>query len=355
MDRLRTLILAGGSRESLFPLPLTIPKPLAPLANKPLMSHTLDLLQDVGITEIGVVVDSRDGPLMNWPGWRRRPGVKFAFFEQSLPLGTAHCLKVAQGYVGSGPFLVISGDCFLDGGLRDFIQWSSEGSRAVSVMVTRSPEPHLYGLAELKGDRVVKVTEKAQNPSGNTVMTGIYIFDQRIFPAIDVVRPSPRQDLELTGAIQIAIDRGLPVGAFTFDGYWRDLGRPEDILQANVYVLDRLKPEHLADLSRSHVEGRVSVGNRARVINSTIIGPVVVGEGSAIINSWVGPYTAIGSHAVVEDCEIERCMVMNNCRLRGVGRLEGSVIGDGTKITRRQGRPDAFRLILGEGNELEIP
>jgi glucose-1-phosphate thymidylyltransferase len=319
------------------------------------MSHLLDLLQEAGIREIGVVVDSRDGPLTNWPGWRRRPGVKFAFFEQSLPLGTAHCLKVAQGYVGTGPFLVVCGDCFLDGSLRDFVEWSADGGHAVSILVTSSPDPHLYGVIEMKGDRVTRVAEKPARPAGNNVMAGVYVFDKRIFPAIDVVKPSPRHELELTGAIQIAIERGLPVGAYTFDGYWRDLGRPEDILHANRYVLDRLEPENVPDFPRSHLEGRVSVGNRARVINSTIIGPVSVGEGSAVINSWVGPFTSIGSHSVVEDCELEGCVVMNSCRLRGVGRLEGGVIGDGNTITRRQGRPEALRMVLGEGNRIELP
>lgn len=352
---MKAVILAAGTAQHLCPLPLRIPKPLVPLVNRPLISHMLDQLQACGINEVGVVVDSRDGPLANWAGWRRRPGMRFSFFEQSVPLGTAHAVKIAQGYAGSGSFLVIHGDCYLEGGLAGFIQWASKQGLAASLLVTATTQPELYGVVEASNGRAVRLTEKPQKAPCNLVASGVYLFDQRVFSAIDAVRPSARQELEITGALQLLVERGMAVGVFVYEGTWRDMGRPDDILRCNMHVLDHLEPGAGAETSRSEIIGRVEMGPRARIINSRIIGPAAVGEGTAVINSLIGPYTAIGSHVVVEDCEVERCVVLDNCRLRGVSRLEGSVIGEGTKVTRKAVRPQALRLILGEGNEVELP
>ncbi len=97
------------------------------------------------------------------------------------------------------------------------------------------------------------------------------------------------------------------------------------------------------------------MGERARVVNSTVCGPAVLGEGCYVVNSWIGPFTALGNHVVVEECEVERSVVMSHCRLRGVGRLEGSLLGEGNRVARRAGRPAAYRLVLGQGNEVELP
>lgn len=351
---MKAVILAAGTAQHLFPLPLRTPKPLVPLVNRPLISHILDQLQACGINEVGVVVDSRDGPLANWAGWRRRPGMRFAFFEQSVSLGTAHAVKVAQGYAGSGQFLVIHGDCYLEDGLADFIQWASKQGLPASLLVTATNQPELYGVVEAANGRVARLIEKPQKASSNLVASGVYLFDQRVFSAIDAVRPSVRQELEITGAVQLLAERGMAVGAFIYEGAWWDMGRTDDILRCNMHVLDRLKSGSVVEATRSEIIGRVEMGLRVRIMNSRVIGPAAIGEGTAVINSLIGPYTAIGTHVLIEDCEVERSVILDNCRLRGVSRLEGSVIGEGTKVARRTTRPQAIRLILGEGNEVEV-
>lgn len=354
---MKGLILAGGKPARLQAAGLGVPKPLVPVANRPVVSYLLDLLQEAGVSQVGVVVDNREGPVASWAGWRRRPGMRFFFLEQSLPLGSAHAVKVAQGFLEQGPFLVLAGDCLLDGdgGLRPFLEQCRATRPAAAALLVRVEDASAFGVAEASGDRLVRVAEKPQRTGPGQVLAGAYLLDERVFAAIDVIRPSARGELELTAALQHLIDAGLPVRGFAFHGFWRDVGRPEAILDANVHWLDKLVPEVRGEVARSRLEGRVQVGERARVVNSTICGPCVLGDGCYVVNSWIGPFTAVGHHAVLEDCEVERSVVMSHCRLRGVGRVEGSVLGEGNRLTRRAGRPASYRFVLGEGNEIEVP
>lgn len=353
---MKALILAGGNAQRLRAAPLAMPKPLVPVANRPVIDHLIDHLQAAGVTEAGVVLDNRDGPVGTWPGWRRRPGMKFLLLEQSLPLGTAHAVKVGQGFVGDGPFLVVAGDCFFDGGLEGLVDPHRTQGVAVLAMVAEIPGGQgSYGFADVEGDRVLRVVEKPQGGGGRFALTGAYVFDRRVFDAINVVKPSVRGELEITGAVQILIERGLAVRAYRYEGFWRDTGRPAGVIEANVYQLDRIGAEMRGEASGSRIEGRVAVAARARVINSTVLGPVAIGEGAAVINSWVGPFTAIGSHAVLEDVEVQRSVVMPNCRLRGIARLEESVVGEGAKVGKRGGKPRVYRVVVGEGSEVEVP
>lgn len=352
---MKAVILAGG-RPAHWRHPIVgAAKALLPVANRPAAAYTLDLLQEAGVREVGVVVDSRDGAVASWAGWRSRPGMKFVFLEQSVPLGSAHAVKVAQGFAGSEQFAVVHGDCLLDGGLRGFLEWAAAARPAAALLLAAVPDPESYGVAELAGERVLQVVERRERPPGNLALAGVYVFGPEVFAAIDVMRPSPRGELELSGAVELMVERGLPVLGRRHQGFWRDLGRPHALLEANTYFLDRLVPDQRGEVSRSHLEGRVSLGPRARLINSHVVGPAVIGQGSAVINSWIGPFTAIGDHAVVEDCEVERSVIMNNCRLRGVARIEGSVIAEGCRVTRRAGKPLSYRLVLGERSEVEVP
>lgn len=352
---MKGLILAGGKGVRFRAAGFSLPKPLVPVANRPVVAHLLDVLQEAGVQQVGVVVDNREGPVAAWPGWRRRPGMKFTFLEQSLPLGSAHAVKVAQGFVGAQPFVVVAGDCLMVGGLKELVARHEAGRPAASALVVRASNPADYGVVELSGDRVVRVVEKPQRPAGDAVLAGAYVFESAVFDAIDVVRPSVRNELELTAAIQWLIERGMPVEACPFEGFWRDVGRPDAVLEANVYWLDGLRLDLRGEVTRSRLEGRVVVGERARVLDSTVVGPAIIGDGSFVVNAWIGPYTAVGSHVVIEECEVERSVIMDRCRLRGLSRVEGSLLGEGCRVSRRAARPAAYRLILGEGNEIEVP
>lgn len=353
---MKALILAGGNPQRFRAAPLAMPKPLVPVANRPVIDYLIDQLQAAGIAEVGVVLDNRDGPVGSWPGWRRRPGMKFLLLEQSLPLGTAHAVKVGQDFVGEGPFLVVTGDCFFDGGLEGLVDRHRAHASAVLAMVAGiSGDRNLHGIASLEGDRVVRVVEKPQGAGDGVALTGAYVLDRRVFDAINVVKPSVRGELEITGAIQILVERGQAVRAYRYGGFWRDVGRPAGILEANVFQLDRLAGEMRGEATGSRIEGRVVLATRSRVINSTVLGPVAIGEGAAVINSWVGPFCAIGSHSVLEDVEVQRSVILPNCRLRGIGRLEESLLGEGVTVGKRGGKPRVIRMLVAEGSEVEVP
>ncbi len=256
---MKALILAGGKPARLQAAGLGVPKPLVPVVNRPVVSLILDLLQEVGISQVGVVVDDREGPVAAWPGWRRRPGMRFLFLEQSLPLGSAHAVKVAQGFLEEGPFLVVAGDCLLagEGGLRPLLEEYRAARPAAAALLARVEDAAGFWAAEVSGDRVARLTEKPQRSRAGPVLAGAYVLDERVFAAIDAIRPSARGELELASALQRLIDDGLAVLAVPFRGFWRDVGRPEAILEANLHFLDRLTPEVRGEVTRSRLEGRV--------------------------------------------------------------------------------------------------
>lgn len=352
---MKGLILAGGKGAHLRPPPLHLPKPLVPVAGRPVIAYVVDALRSAGVAEIAVVVDDQDGPLVKWPGWRRLSGMKVVFLEQSLPLGIAHAVRMGERVVGTETFLAITGDCLLDGSLENFVRRHREQRPAATVLLARSERPCDFGVVQLQGDKVTHVIEKPQRPNGDAVLAGAYIFDHRIFGVIDVVRPSPRNELEITACLQMLVERGLPVAGHFFEGRWWDAGRAEDILAAGVHWLDRIEGVVRGQVTKTRIEGRVIVGERARVMNSSMLGPAIIGEGSAVINAYIGPYTAVGEYTVIEDTEIARSIVMDNCRIKGAGRLEGCLIGSGTRIVRRVEHPGAHRFILGEENDIEVP
>jgi glucose-1-phosphate thymidylyltransferase len=217
------------------------------------------------------------------------------------------------------------------------------------------PDPELYGVAELEGDRVMRLVEKPKDPPSDLALVGVYMFTPLIFDAARSIEPSWRNELEITDAIQQLIDRGLRVEPHIVRGWWKDTGRLEDLLEANRLILEDLESRVEGELIDAQVEGRVVVEPRARLERTTVRGPAIIGAGARITDAYVGPYSAIDENVTIERAEVEHSIVMADSTIADLqGRMEASLIGRNVELRRNNARPQAYRFMVGDNSEIQI-
>lgn len=359
---MKAVILAAGQGTRLRPVTLTMPKPLVPVANKALIEYAIDLLRDAGLIDIGIVVNSLDSPIPRQLGDGNQLGVRLEYIVQEEQLGLAHAASLAQPFTGDGPFCMFLGDNVFKDRLADLLADFPESEAEAAVALTEVPDPERFGIAELdaQGGRIRRVVEKPQQPPSNLAISGVYLFRPSIYEAIRNIRPSWRNELEITDAIGWLIDQGKAVQPHILQGWWIDAGKPESIILANQVLLGDL-PWSPPPTDREQIQGnsevshRVLIGRGTRIIDSVVRGPVIIGDGVCLRNSYVGPYTAIGDNVVVEGSEIEASIVMKDCVIRNMpGRIDSSLLADNSQVTSAEHVPAAHRLILAENSYVQL-
>jgi len=222
-------------------------------------------------------------------------------------------------------------------------------------MVTPVEQPEHYGVAVLEGERVVKLVEKPKERISDLALVGVYLFDPSVHEAVRALSPSGRGELEITEAIQWLLDQGKEVTVHRVEGWWKDTGQPEDLLEANRLVLEGSQPSNEGEVDEaSKLTGTVILEKGARIQNSKLRGPLVIGPNTFIKDSFIGPFTSIGSDCIVEDSEIEHSVIMEECRLRGVRRLEDSLLGRGVVVERSDERPRSYQLMVGDSGRVGL-
>jgi glucose-1-phosphate thymidylyltransferase len=181
------------------------------------------------------------------------------------------------------------------------------------------------------------------------------MFTQAIHEAVDNLKPSWRGELEITEAIQWLIENGKAVRSTTITGYWKDTGNVSDMLEVNRLVLESVEPRQLGTVDDDcEIIGRVVVEPGAQVSASRIVGPAIIGTGTKVSGSYIGPFTAIADECVVDDSEIEYSIVLRGASIRGVRRIEASIIGHHAEVTPAPRVPKAHRLVLGDHSKVQI-
>jgi glucose-1-phosphate thymidylyltransferase len=222
-------------------------------------------------------------------------------------------------------------------------------------MVTPVEDPQSYGIVELDGERVVRLVEKPVDPPSNLALVGVYLFEPGIHEAVRALKPSGRGELEITEAIQWLLEKGEDISVHRVEGWWKDTGQPEDLLEANRLVLEGTESRNEGEVdAASKLSGTVVLEKGARIENSKLRGPLIIGRNTIIRDSFVGPFTSIGPDCIVEDSEIEHSVIMEDCRLRGVHRLEDSLLGRGVVVERTDGRPHSYQLMVGDSGRVGL-
>jgi glucose-1-phosphate thymidylyltransferase len=214
----------------------------------------------------------------------------------------------------------------------------------------------MFGVAQLQDGKVVRLVEKPTEPIGDLALVGVYMFGPQVFESVNRIRPSFRNELEITDAIQDLIDRGLTVRPHIVDGWWKDTGKLEDRLEANRLILDTLTRRIDGQVdAESRVEGKVIIEQGATVERSVIRGPAIIGSNARIVHAYVGPFTSIMNDVEIQDTEIEHSIVLEGSCLRDLAnRVIDSLIGKNVRIYRLPVKPSAYRFMLGDNSEVGI-
>ncbi len=353
---MKGLILSGGKGSRLYPITYTNAKQLVPVANKPVLFRVIEAIRDANIDDIGIVIGDT-GPLIREAvGDGSRWGVRITYIQQEAPLGLAHAVKISRDFLGDERFVMFLGDNVIQGGISPLIQQFATSDWNCQIVLTAVAEPQHYGVAELdEQGRIISLMEKPQAPRSNLALVGIYMFDSHIFEAVAAIKPSWRNELEITDAIRWLIDAGYRVYPYIHRGWWIDTGKPIDMLEANNRVLEELTPTIEGMVSAdSEVRGRVVIEKGAQIINSVVRGPAIIGEETQVINAYIGPYTSIYHHCLIERCEIEHSIVLEHSRIIDVPRIEDSLIGRNVEVTRSQVKPRAFKMTLGDNSRVGL-
>src|SRR5215208_4467796 len=327
MEELKGLILSGGAGTRLRPITHTSAKQLVPVANKPVLFYGIEALVEAGIKEVGIIIAPDTGEeIRQAAGDGSAFGASITYIEQEAPLGLAHALLTAEEYLGQSSFVMYLGDNLLRNGIVELVEVFRRSEPDALILLTPVDDPSSYGVAELNGDRVVRLVEKPKDPPSDLALVGVYMFAPTIFKAAHSIEPSGRGELEITDAIQHLVDSGLRVDSHVVHGWWKDTGQVQDMLDANRLILDEVEAHHGGQETEARVEGRVYVSEGALVERSTIRGPAIIGRGARISDSYVGPYTAVGDDVVIENSEIEHSIVLAGSAIRDLpGRVEASL------------------------------
>ena len=356
--QLKGLVLSGGRGTRLRPLTHTGAKQLVPVANRPILYYVLDNLSEAGICELAIIISNETGDAIraavgNGSSW----GMNVEYILQDEPLGLAHAVKIAKGFLGASPFIMYLGDNLIGSGIRGFCERFENSSADATILLKEVSEPSSFGIAEIDGSgKVIRLVEKPKEPRSNLALVGIYFFSSRIHEAIDRISPSWRGELEITDAIQELLQNGATVLSHRLNGWWLDTGKKDDLLTANTVVLDewvKRKIDGETD-SLSQVSGRVQLGLGSRVLNSTIRGPAVIGENVLVENSFIGPFTSIGGRCRIISSVLEHCVLLENARIENVDRLEDSLIGKNSAVIKNRNSHQAYRLMIGDDSEVVL-
>jgi glucose-1-phosphate thymidylyltransferase len=338
------------------PLTFTQAKQLIPVANKPVLFYGIEALCAAGIKEIGIIVGDTKDEIRDAVGDGSRWGISVTYIEQDQPLGLAHAVKVAQDFLQDTPFVMYLGDNILKSGIISLVQEFKEEKPNSLILLTEVPNPQMFGVAELEGGRVVNLIEKPKNPPSNLALVGVYMFDAHIFEAVDAIKPSWRNELEITDAIQYLVKNDYEVRSHMVTGWWKDTGKIEDILDANRLILETFTEKIEGDVDEdSRCTGPVVIEQGASIKNSIIRGPAIVGENTRIQDAYIGPFTSIQKDCLVFQTEIEHSIVLAGSEIREVGsRIDESLIGRGVKIFKCPPKPSVYRFVVGDQSEIGI-
>lgn len=230
---MKGVILAGGTGSRLYPLTKVTNKHLLPVYDKPMIFYPIQTLINAGIKEI-MIVSGRGhaGHFLELLGSGADHGVHFTYEIQEQAGGIAQALSLAEDFVDGDSVTVILGDNIFQDDIKEDVANFNDGAR---IFLKEVSDAHRFGVAELKGDKVIGIEEKPKEPKSNFAVTGLYIYDSKVFSAIKTLKPSGRGELEITDVNNYYINKGaMKYGIL--EGFWSDAGTFESLLRASLMV-----------------------------------------------------------------------------------------------------------------------
>lgn len=362
--KIKKAILTGGGRGTrLHPITTTTNKHLLPIANRPMLYHAIEKVVAAGVEEVFINTNPGDTELEQAIGDGGHWGISITYFEQTGgPQGIAHVVNEAKKFIGDDPFIFYLSDNIILADLNELVDKYTSGGYDCMLALSEVPDPERFGVPvfDEDGETLVDVLEKPSNPPNNFAVTGIYVYGPGIFfDAFDKITKSSRGEYEISDIHSQLIKEGKKVGYSVITGWWKDTGKPKDLLLANQLVLDTL------DANEYHVHGTVhesiDIGEKVHIGSGTQIGegvilhgPVMIGENCTIMNCEIGPHVTIGSGVTVNDIKIEHSMVLDNSHVSGPWYMRESMIGKHVSARHTSGdKTKPVRVMLADKTVFE--
>ncbi len=355
---MKAIILCAGMGTRLRPLTHTSAKHLIPIMNKPVLLYSIEKIKQAGITDIGLIVSpSNKESFEEVFGDGETFGVKLQYIVQKDPKGLAHAVLCAKDYISDDDFLMYLGDNLIKEDLDTFITSFRDSKADATILLAPVQNPSRFGVAKMNGNKIVAVIEKPKNPPSNLAIIGVYIFSKAIFEGIANIKPSWRNELEITDAIGYLINNNYTVNGHVIYSWWKDTGMPDDIIEANRRLLEDLTDSTILGnvAENSLAQGKISIGKGTDIVNSVIRGPVIIGENCTITDAYIGPFTSIGNNVDIKNAEVENSIIMENSRLLNLDtKVDSSLIGKNVVIKEIEGKPKSLKLVLGDHSQLTL-
>jgi mannose-1-phosphate guanylyltransferase/phosphomannomutase len=329
----KAVVMAGGEGTRLRPMTVSMPKPLLPIVNKPIMEHVLRLLARHGFSETVVTVQFLASLVRNYFGDGEDLGMALHYATEETPLGTAGSVKNAENLLGDDTFLVISGDALTDFDLTDLMKFHHDKGALVTVCLTRVPDPLEFGITIVDDDnRVQRFLEKPTwgQVFSDTVNTGIYVMEPEVFDHV-----AAGESVDWSGDVfPRLLELGLPVYGYIAEGYWEDVGTHESYMRAQA---DVLTGQVDVELDAFEVSTGVWVAEGADVHPDAVLrGPLFIGDYAKVeAGAELREFTVIGSNVIVKSgAFLHRAVVHDNVFIGPQTNLRACVIGKNTDVMR---------------------
>ncbi|MDR2699585.1 MAG: NTP transferase domain-containing protein [Nitrososphaerota archaeon] len=334
---MKAILLAAGEGQRLQPLTSTRPKHLITLTGKPILQFCLDAIKTAGITDIVIITHYMSDKIKTYFGDGTSQGLKIAYVEQKELLGTGNAAMAAELFVDDDPFVLVYGDLlFAQDTIKQVVDSYSKAKPAAVMAVVSVDKPENYGIIDLaEGKKLKRIIEKpvAKETSSNLVNAGIYVFSKEIFKKLCDIKKSIRGELELTDALTMLASEGKTVLIEELDRTaWFDVGKPWDLLDANIWALNHMEPQVLGTIEpKAHIFGPVYVAKSARVRSGAYIeGPVFIDEEADVgPNCYIRSGTSLGKKTRIGNAvEIKNSLIMDKARIGHLSYVGDSVIGE---------------------------
>jgi len=354
---MKGIILHGGHGTRLRPLTHTGPKQLLPIANKPMSEYCIESIRESGITDIAVIIGGLgSNKVKEYYGNGEKFNVNLTYIEQDFPRGIAHAISLCKEFIGDEKFVVFLGDNIIQKSISEFVKDFQGSKYDASILLCEVDNPSRFGIADVKDGKILKIMEKPKNPPTNLAVTGIYFLTAKIFDIISKQKPSARNELEITDALEMLLKENNNISYNMITDYWKDTGTPEDILHANMQVLTKTKPYFYGKKDDGVlIEGSLILGEGSWIkTGSRIKGPIIIGKNCLIeSNTKIGPNTSVGDNSILSGCDIENSIIMENCKIEGGLKIRQSIISSNSQINGKKTRTEKI-FLLGEGTKISL-
>lgn len=362
---MKAIVTAGGRGTRLRPITWTLNKHLIPLANEPMLANAFKKIAAVGITEIAVNINPGDKEIEKHCGDGSRWGVHLTYIEQDGgAVGVGQIVVNAKDFIGDDDVLLYFGDNIVLGSLEPLVKKFKDDNLDCCLAFSRVPDPQRFGVPSFdEHGKLIGVIEKPEHPASDLAQTGIFVYKMAAHvEAFANIKPSPRGEYEISDINDWLISHGRKVGYVSFTGWWKDTGKPEDLLEGNQLLLNEITnesaiiDESLVKVDDTRIQGRVKIGKNVVLGKNVLIrGPVVIGDDVHISDSYIGPHTTIGNDVHITNTEVEHTIVLPHVVLDAHTRIVDSIVGEYAVVkSDKASLPVGHRIIVGDHSYLEL-